>query len=127
MWPPKLILPLRVYSVPLLNTCILLSSGVSVTWAHHSIVSSNFMGSLVSLATTVVLGVYFLAMQYLEYEEASFSISDGIFGGIFFISTGFHGFHVLVGILILLYSLLHLSLNLFTPSHHFMFEASAWY
>lgn len=127
IWPPKLILPLGVYSVPLLNTSILLSSGVSVTWAHNSIVSSNILSSLVSLATTVALGIYFLLMQYLEYIEASFSMSDGIFGSIFFISTGFHGFHVLVGILILLYSLLHLCLNLFTPSHHFIFEASAWY
>jgi len=126
-WPPKGVLPLRVYSVPLLNTIILLSSGVTVTWAHHSLVCNQFGSSLYSLTTTVVLGVYFLGMQYEEYQERAFSMSDGVYGSTFFIRTGFHGAHVIVGTLMLRYSLINLGLGKLTFNHHFIFEAAAWY
>lgn len=126
-WPPLGILPLSVYSVPLLNTVILLSSGVSVTWAHHALISNKYYSSFISLLVTVLLGVYFLMMQYEEYMERSFAISDGIYGSTFFIRTGFHGVHVLVGTSILLYTLYNIYRVKLTFNHHFMFEASAWY
>jgi cytochrome c oxidase subunit 3 len=127
VWPPKGILPLAVYSVPLLNTVILLSSGVSVTWAHHSLTNNLFSNTFYSLVLTIILGVYFLFMQYEEYRESAFSISDGVYGSTFFVSTGFHGIHVIVGTSILIFTLLQLLWCNITFLHHFVFEASAWY
>lgn len=126
-WPPKGVLPLGVYSVPLLNTLILLSSGVTVTWAHHSLVNNLYLGSILPLGLTVALGGYFLVMQYDEYASTAFSMADGAYGSTFFISTGFHGVHVLVGTIMLLYSCVNMWLGKLTFNHHFMFEASAWY
>lgn len=126
-WPPKGILPLSVYSVPLLNTVILLTSGVTVTWAHHSIMNNFFNKSVVSLFITVALGAYFMYMQYVEYREARFAISDGVYGRTFFMATGFHGFHVTVGTLFLLYVLVALLRGQLLYNHHFSFEAAAWY
>lgn len=127
VWPPKGIVPLSVYSVPLLNTIILLSRGVTVTWAHHSIINNFFIKSVVSLFFTVLLGLYFLSMQWLEYDEAQFSLSDGVYGRTFFMATGFHGIHVLVGTRFLVYVLLSTLRGYLTYSHHFSFEAAAWY
>lgn len=127
VWPPKGINPLSVYSVPLLNTIILLTSGVTVTWAHHSIINNFFTKSFYSLLLTVILGVYFLIMQWAEYNEAQFSISDGVYGRVFFISTGFHGMHVLIGTCFLFYVLINLLASKLTYNHHFSFEAAAWY
>lgn len=127
VWPPLSITPISAYSVPLLNTVILLSSGVTVTWAHHSLVNNNYSNGLVRLFITVVLGLYFLYTQFEEYLETSFSMADSVYGRTFFISTGFHGIHVIVGTLMLLYRLVHISRSVFTFNHHFMFEASAWY
>lgn len=127
VWPPMGVCPLSVYSLPLLNTVILLSSGVRVTWAHHSLINNRLSGTLAGLTTTVLLGVYFLLMQYREYCESSFSISDRIYGSTFFVRTGFHGIHVIVGTTILFYTLVHVIYLEITFNHHFMFEASAWY
>lgn len=127
IWPPKGIVPLAVYSVPLLNTVILLSRGITVTWAHHSLINNFFNKSVVSLFITVLLGAYFLYMQYLEYSEAQFAISDGVYGRTFFIATGFHGMHVMVGALFLSYSLFNLLNSKLLYNHHFSFEAAAWY
>lgn len=126
-WPPKGILPLGVYSVPLLNTVILLTSGVTVTWAHHSIINNYFNKSVIRLGVTVALGAYFMYIQYLEYREARFAISDGIYGRTFFIATGFHGFHVTVGTIFLFYVLVALLRGQLLSRHHFSFEAAAWY
>ena len=126
-WPPKGIVPLSTYSVPLLNTVILLSSGVTVTWAHHSIMNNFFNKSVIRLFFTVMLGVYFLIMQWAEYNEAQFSISDGIYGRTFFIATGFHGMHVTVGTIYLFYVWLLLISAKLRFNHHFSFEAAAWY
>lgn len=127
VWPPKGISPLSVYSVPLLNTVILLTSGLSVTWAHHSIINNFFSKSVIRLFLTRILGLYFLFIQYVEYFEAPFSIADGIYGRTFFIATGFHGIHVMVGTTFLLYVLLLLIQGKLTFNHHFSFEAAAWY
>lgn len=126
-WPPKGILPLSVYSVPLLNTVILLTRGITVTWAHHAIMNNFFNKSVIRLGITVGLGAYFMYMQYLEYREARFAISDGVYGRTFFIATGFHGFHVTVGTLFLLYVLVALVRGQLLYNHHFSFEAAAWY
>lgn len=127
VWPPMGILPLRVYSVPLLNTVILLSSGVTVTWSHHALINNSYTSSCLALAITSSLGIYFLYIQYVEYTERSFSISDGIYGSTFFMSTGFHGIHVIVGTTFLIYVLISIIRGILLPNHHFIFEASAWY
>lgn len=127
VWPPKGIIPLSVYSVPLLNTVILLTRGITVTWAHHSLINNYFNKSFISLLFTIMLGVYFLYMQYLEYSEAQFAISDGVYGRTFFMATGFHGMHVIVGTLFLTYSLFNLVSAKLLYNHHFSFEAAAWY
>lgn len=127
LWPPKGVTPLSTYSVPLLNTVILLSRGVTVTWAHHSIMNNLFNKSVVRLFLTVLLGVYFLCMQWVEYSEAQFSMADGVYGRTFFIATGFHGLHVTIGTIFLFYVLLMLLSAKLTYSHHFSFEAAAWY
>lgn len=126
-WPPKGILPLSVYSVPLLNTVILLTRGITVTWAHHSIMNNYFNKSVVSLAVTVGLGAYFILIQYVEYSEARFAIADGVYGRTFFMATGFHGFHVTVGTFFLFYVLVALLRGQLLYNHHFSFEAAAWY
>lgn len=126
-WPPLGILPLSAYSVPLLNTIILLTSGVSVTWAHHRIINNLFSQSVFSLGLTVLLGVYFLIIQYEEYCESAFSISDGVYGTTFFVSTGFHGLHVIIGTTFLIYVFILLTRGFLTYNHHFSFEAAAWY
>ena len=126
-WPPKGIIPLSVYSVPLLNTVILLTRGITVTWAHHSIINNFFNKSIVSLSITVILGAYFMVIQYVEYMEARFAMADGVYGSTFFIATGFHGFHVTVGALFLTYVLIALLRGQLLYNHHFAFEAAAWY
>lgn len=126
-WPPKGIIPLSVYSVPLLNTVILLTRGITVTWAHHSIINNFFNKSIVSLSITVILGAYFMIIQYVEYMEARFAMADGVYGSTFFIATGFHGFHVTVGALFLTYVLIALLRGQLLYNHHFAFEAAAWY
>lgn len=127
VWPPKGIAPLSFYSVPLLNTIILLTRGVTVTWAHHALMANSFSRTVVSLFITVALGVYFLLIQWVEYNEASFSISDGVYGRTFFMATGFHGMHVIIGTCFLFYVFIILAQGKLLFNHHFSFEAAAWY
>jgi len=127
VWPPAYIVTLDPWKIPLLNTCLLLSSGASVTWAHHSIVAGSKFQASVALIVTVVLAIIFTALQGFEYVTAPFTISDGIYGSCFYMATGFHGFHVIVGTLFLIVCLIRLYLNHFTREHHFGFEAAAWY
>jgi len=126
-WPPVGILPLEVYSIPLLNTVILLSSGVRVTWSHHSLLCNYYFNALFSLGFTVFLGTYFLFMQYVEYSDSAFSIADGVYGTTFFLATGFHGFHVIVGSIYLFYVFILILRGILLATHHFSFEAAAWY
>jgi len=127
IWPPKGITPLSTYSVPLLNTVILLTRGVTVTWAHHAILNNYYLKSIIALAFTVLLGIYFMFMQFVEYNEASFAIADGVYGSTFFIATGFHGIHVTIGALFLLYVTVIIIQGKLLFNHHFSFEAAAWY
>nr|YP_008144940.1 cytochrome c oxidase subunit III [Eleutheronema tetradactylum]AGO20435.1 cytochrome c oxidase subunit III [Eleutheronema tetradactylum]AMZ79612.1 cytochrome c oxidase subunit III [Eleutheronema tetradactylum] len=127
IWPPTGITPLDPFEVPLLNTAVLLASGVAITWAHHSIVEGERKEAIQSLMITVVLGLYFTTLQAIEYYEAAFTIADGIFGSTFFVATGFHGLHVMIGSTFIIISLLRLIWHHFTTQHHFGFEAAAWY
>nr|YP_010610509.1 cytochrome c oxidase subunit III [Anabropsis maguanensis]WAP91024.1 cytochrome c oxidase subunit III [Anabropsis maguanensis] len=127
MWPPAGIQPFNPFQIPLLNTAILLASGVTVTWAHHSLMEGNYSQTTQGLFFTVILGIYFSILQAYEYIEAPFTIADAAYGSTFFVATGFHGLHVLIGTTFLLTCLMrHIMLH-FSPNHHFGFEAAAWY
>nr|NP_852157.1 cytochrome c oxidase subunit III [Sphenodon punctatus]AAP42711.1 cytochrome oxidase subunit III [Sphenodon punctatus]AKH60351.1 cytochrome c oxidase subunit III [Sphenodon punctatus]AKH60363.1 cytochrome c oxidase subunit III [Sphenodon punctatus]AKH60375.1 cytochrome c oxidase subunit III [Sphenodon punctatus]AKH60399.1 cytochrome c oxidase subunit III [Sphenodon punctatus] len=126
-WPPTGVFPLDPFEVPLLNTTVLLASGVTVTWAHHSIMEGKRKSALFSLLLTITLGLYFTALQAMEYYEAPFTISDNVYGTTFFVATGFHGLHVIIGSSFLIVCLLRQILHHFTMDHHFGFEAAAWY
>lgn len=126
-WPPAGISGFNPVQVPLLNTTILLSSGVSVTWAHHALLFKNPSETSQALAVTILLGMYFSTLQALEYWEAPFRISDSVYGTTFFIATGFHGLHVIVGTLFLFVCFTRQLSGQFSANHHFGFEAAAWY
>nr|YP_010373215.1 cytochrome c oxidase subunit III [Dicerca corrugata]UPI13489.1 cytochrome c oxidase subunit III [Dicerca corrugata] len=127
LWPPKGIIPFNPIQIPLLNTLILLTSGITVTWAHHALMENNYTQGIQGLALTVILGIYFTMLQAYEYYEAPFTIADAVYGSSFFMATGFHGLHVIIGSTFLLVCLIRHSLNHFSPIHHFGFEAAAWY
>nr|YP_214827.1 cytochrome c oxidase subunit III [Pseudocarcinus gigas]AAT52155.1 cytochrome c oxidase subunit III [Pseudocarcinus gigas] len=126
-WPPSGIQPFNPFQIPLLNTTILLSSGATVTWAHHAIMESNHSQAIQSLGLTILLGVYFTMLQAFEYIEASFTIADSVFGSTFFVATGFHGLHVIIGTSFLFICFLRLFNCHFSSFHHVGFEAAAWY
>nr|ALO70594.1 cytochrome c oxidase subunit 3 [Gyrohypnus fracticornis] len=126
-WPPKGIETFNPMHIPLLNTLILLTSGITVTWAHHSLMENDFNQTTQSLSLTVILGIYFSILQGYEYIEAPFTISDSVYGSSFFMSTGFHGIHVIIGTTFLLVCLIRHLNNHFSCIHHFGFEAAAWY
>jgi len=126
-WPPIGINPFNPFQIPLLNTAILLTSGVSITWAHHRLIIGNYSQTTQGLFFTIILGIYFSILQAYEYIEAPFSIADSVYGTTFFVATGFHGLHVLIGTTFLLICLIrHLNFH-FSKTHHFGFEAAAWY
>lgn len=127
VWPPKGIEVLNPWEIPFLNTVILLTSGASVTWAHHAILAGHRDQAVAALATTIALAVVFTGFQAYEYLEAPFTLSDGVYGSTFYMATGFHGFHVIVGTLFLTVCLGRALHYHFTPGHHFGFEAAAWY
>nr|AXS65645.1 cytochrome c oxidase subunit 3 [Cleroidea sp. 3 KM-2017] len=127
VWPPKGIIPFNPIQVPLLNTLILLTSGLTVTWAHHGLMENNYKQATQGLTLTVILGVYFSLLQGYEYLEAPFTISDAVYGSSFFMATGFHGLHVLIGTTFLLICLIRHMNKHYSMNHHFGFEAAAWY
>jgi cytochrome c oxidase subunit 3 len=127
IWPPEGVSPLNPYAVPLLNTAVLLTSGVTVTWAHHSLVINDNHSLQLGLLLTVTLGVYFTYLQSTEYFDTSFNLADRVYGSTFFVATGFHGAHVIIGSLFLLTCLCRSILNQITISAHFGLEAAAWY
>nr|YP_007890657.1 cytochrome c oxidase subunit III [Jakoba bahamiensis]AGH24151.1 cytochrome c oxidase subunit 3 [Jakoba bahamiensis] len=127
VWPPKGIEVFNAWDIPFLNTLILLLSGATVTWSHHAMIHGNRTQSITGLVLTVLLAVVFTSLQAFEYYNASFSISDGIYGSTFYMATGFHGFHVFVGTCFLSVCLLRQLRYHFTTNHHFGFEAAAWY
>lgn len=127
VWPPQAIETIQTSGIPLTNTFFLLSSGATVTWAHHAIIVRAKKQALIGLILTLILAILFTGLQGLEYYEAPFSISDSVYGSCFYMATGFHGFHVFVGTISLLISFIRIVFNHFTNTHHFGFESAAWY
>jgi cytochrome c oxidase subunit 3 len=127
VWPPKAISTINTFTIPLTNTFLLLTSGATVTWAHHALLARAKKHTLVALIFTLVLAALFTSLQGLEYVNAPFNISDGVYGSCFYMATGFHGFHVFVGTIALFVSFIRIILNHFTNKHHFGFESAIWY
>jgi cytochrome c oxidase subunit 3 len=126
-WPPKGIQRINPFRVPLLNTLILLSSGVLITWRHFSILYNDWFYAIVTLLRTIVLGVYFLCIQYQEYIDATYTFIRRGYGRIFFLATGFHGFHVILGCILLSGRLYRIATLVCDSLSHYNFEFSAWY
>ena len=134
VWPPKGMEVLDPFGWPLLNTLILLCSGTTVTWAHHALIHGDREGLKKGLWLTILLGLLFTSIQAYEYAHAPFSFSmnnadnpGNIYGSTFFMATGFHGFHVIIGTIFLIICLIRAYKGDFTPKAHFGFEAAAWY
>jgi cytochrome c oxidase subunit III len=131
VWPPKETEIFDPWHLPLLNTIILLTSGTTVTWAHHALLHNDRKGLIQGLLLTIALGAVFTVVQAYEYAHAAFAFSrdngGNIYGSTFFMATGFHGFHVLIGTIFLIVCLFRALKGHFTPEKHFGFEAAAWY
>uniref|UniRef100_UPI0030E02195 cytochrome oxidase subunit III n=1 Tax=Ayyaria chaetophora TaxID=1291247 RepID=UPI0030E02195 len=126
MWPCKGIQPFNPLSIPLMNTLILISSGISLTVSHHFLTLGE-KKCKPFLLITLLLGVYFSLLQLIEYKEAPFTIADSIYGATFFMATGFHGIHVIIGSIFLTICFLRMNKMHLSSYHHFGFEAAAWY
>ena len=128
IWPPAGIFTFDPFKLPLMNTMILLLSGCTITWAHHSLIEDKRKDMLMALGITILLGMSFTFFQYIEYSEAPFSFSGGgVYPAVFFLATGFHGAHVIIGTIFLIVCWFRARRGDFTPQRHFGFEAAAWY
>ncbi|WPZ35687.1 cytochrome c oxidase subunit 3 [Thalassobaculum sp. OXR-137] len=127
VWPPEGIQTFDPFDLPLINTLILLLSGTTVTWAHAALLQNNRKELLWGLGITVILGFLFTCLQAYEYSHAAFGFTDTVYASTFYMATGFHGFHVLVGTIFLAVCWVRAYKGHFTPEHHFGFEAAAWY
>ena len=126
-WPPEGVETFDPWHLPLMNTLILLTSGTTVTWSHHALQQGDRKSAIQGLWLTILLGASFTCVQVYEYAHAGFAFSGNIYGSTFFMATGFHGFHVLVGTIFLTICLIRLYAGHFTSKQHFGFEAAAWY
>lgn len=127
VWPPLEISVLDTLRVPALNTVILVTSGASVTWAHYALIKNDRKQVILGFSFTIFLALLFTTFQVLEYLSSQYYISDGIYGSIFFMITGFHGFHVIIGSIFLLVCFFRFLNYHFTPKHHIGFQSAAWY
>lgn len=127
VWPPRGIQALNPFHVPLLNTFVLLNSGAFVTWAHYSLLAGLRQQSINALLYTIILALFFTGLQAYEYINASFNISDGIYGTVFYMTTGLHGSHVIIGSLFLIACLIRLIKHHFTKKNHVGLECAIWY
>jgi cytochrome c oxidase subunit 3 len=133
VWPPKptgdgrFVSTFDPWGLPMVNTLILLLSGTTVTWAHHALLENDRRGLVMGLSATVVLGVLFTCLQVYEYMHAGFQFAGHVYGSTFFMATGFHGAHVVIGTIFLLVCLIRALSGGLTPQKHFGFEAAAWY
>ena len=128
VWPPVGIETFDPWHLPLINTLILLCSGCAATWAHHALVHENNRKDLINgLIIAILLGAIFTVFQAYEYGHAAFSFDGNIYGANFFMATGFHGFHVIIGTIFLAVCLFRALKGHFTPEKHIGFEAAAWY
>jgi len=126
-WPPHNLKVFSAWGVPLLNTFILVLSGISVTWAHHALLLGNYRQTNFSLILTIILAILFTNLQICEYLEADFGISDGVYGSVFYMATGFHGFHVLIGTIFLVVCYFRHVKGHFSRTHHVGVESAIWY
>jgi len=127
MWPPMGIKAIHWCKIPLLNTLCLVTSGISMTWTHHSLINQSLKELFDSYVLTLLLAAIFTALQFIEYQNAPFSISDSVFGSCFFLATGFHGFHVLIGTIFLFICFLRILSSHLSTNHHIGFESASWY
>jgi len=128
VWPPEGIQTFDPWHIPLINTLILLLSGAAVTWAHHALVHENNRKDMVQgLTIGILLGMVFTFFQAYEYSHAAFGLAGNIYGSIFYMATGFHGFHVIIGTIFLIVVLIRALKGQFSPEQHVGFEAAAWY
>nr|QDH07388.1 cytochrome c oxidase subunit 3 [Microcondylaea bonellii] len=127
VWPPVGVIPVNPFGLPLLNTAVLLGSGVSVTWAHHAVMAGRRGDVASALFITVVMGLYFSFLQACEYLDCSFSIADSVYGSLFYVMTGFHGVHVLLGSVVLFVCLFRCLGYGFSSERHLGLEAGIWY
>ncbi len=127
VWPPEGIQTFDPWGLPFMNTLILLMSGITVTWAHHELIAGNRTRTLQGIGLTILLGLTFTGVQAYEYSHAAFGFRDGIYPTTFYMATGFHGFHVIVGTIFLMVCFVRAYKGHFKPDHHFGFEAAAWY
>lgn len=127
VWPPKGIHTLDPFDLPYLNTLLLLFSGTTLTWSHYALLEGDMKVAKQQLLLTILVGIVFLGVQALEYAHAPFKFKDGIYPSTFYMATGFHGFHVLVGTIFLGVCYVRAQRGHFTIHDHFGFEAAAWY
>jgi len=127
IWPPKGIETLNPLHLPLANTIILLSSGIATIWAHRALIAGYKEQAMTSLVVACLYGLLFSWLQFLEYGLAGFIMNDGVYGSVFYMITGFHGFHVIVGTSLLLFTYWRLSKDHFSRERHLGFETAAWY
>lgn len=127
VWPPISVLTFDAWDLPFINTLVLLLSGFAVTWAHHALIHDDRKTVIIGLSGAVILGMLFTVLQAVEYGHAAFNFDSGLYASVFYMATGFHGFHVILGTITLLVMLIRVIVGHFTPDHHFGFEAAAWY
>ncbi|NDF11635.1 MAG: cytochrome c oxidase subunit 3 [Proteobacteria bacterium] len=127
IWPPKGVKTFDAFDLPFMNTLILLLSGTTVTWAHFALLHKNQKELIQALTITVLLGMTFTLLQATEYHHAPFAFKDGIYSSNFFMATGFHGLHVIIGTIFLTICLLRARRGQLSPDHHLGFEFAAWY
>ena len=126
-WPPQGIVPFDAWTLPFFNTLILLTSGVTVTYAHHALRAGDQKGTVNGLVWTIALGLLFTGVQAYEYMHAAFKFTDGIYSSTFYLATGFHGAHVIIGTCFLIVCAFRAAKGHFKPEKHVGFEAAAWY
>ena len=126
-WPPQGITPLDPFAIPLLNTILLVSSGAFVTYGHHALLNGDRKGAIVGFFLTILFAVIFTILQYYEYSEAAFTMSDSVYGSAFYASTGLHGLHVIVGTIFILVAYLRFINYQLTETHHQGCEAAILY
>jgi len=127
IWPPAGLKYISFLDIPLLNTVILLSSGISLTWSHRIFLNKKLIDAFNGLFITILWGLFFTYVQSWEYNSTTFTINDSVYGSIFFTLTGFHGFHVILGFSLLIVCLIRLLFKHFTAKQHVGFECSIWY
>jgi len=127
VWPPQGITPLDPFAIPLLNTILLLSSGAFVTYGHHALIQGDRRGAILGTLLTIIFAIIFTALQYYEYSESSFTMSDSVYGTVFYASTGLHGLHVIIGTLFILVGFVRIINYHLTDTHHQGHEAAILY